>query len=257
LRLYDYPPALYWSSYGNVSSLMTETIADPWASGTFDHLISQSPLPWPSTYTLPRSPLSSCEGSEPVYPGIKADYGGRWTPEVQWGTTDPAHMHRMTSPQPQPPTVAPERLNAGMYSYNNSFEPPSLKLESNATCDNGNWVYERAPSKESASSEKTKAWINYSSTSVPRVRTDPTNATFRCSFCPEMKFRRKDYLEQHKLTHLADRQKEHACLYPGCKKQYYRKQDLTRHGKSVHPKSRALQCSQCPKAFARKDALDR
>jgi hypothetical protein len=286
LGLYSYQPALsnglppspqssdHWSEHlhSHVSPLMTETIADPWASGAFDHPVAHSPLPWESTHTSPRSSMSSCtremsvfshESSEPAYPGIKTEYGG-WASEMRWGATEPADIHGMTSPRSQPLTVAPERLNAGVYSYDNTYgAPPMPKLESTPVYDYGNRVHERALSEESTGSQNSKARSNCSATSVPRERarnrrhTDPANAAYRCHLCTDKGFARRYNYNQHMLTHDLTRRKDNICPYPDCRKEFVRKTDLARHDQSVHQRSRTFKCSRCPNAFARKDTLRR
>ena len=286
LGIYGYQPALptglppspqpseNWNGHlsSGVSPLMTETIADPWTSGAFDHPVSHSPLPWASAHTSPRSSLSSCtremsvfsrEDSDQAYPGVKVEYSG-WAPEMRWGTTEPADMHGLSSPRAQPLTVAPERLNAGMYSYDHTYgAPPMSKLESTPVYDYGSRVYDRAPSEESTGSQHSKARSNYSSTSVPRERarnrrhTDPANAAYRCHICPDKGFARRYNYNQHMLTHDVTRRKDNICPYADCGKEFVRKTDLARHDQSVHQKSKPFKCSRCPNAFSRKDTLRR
>jgi hypothetical protein len=265
-------PSESWNTA--VSPLMTEALADPWASGAFDHPISShSPLPWATTHPSPRSSLSSCtremsvfshDGSEQTYPGIKVEYSPWGAPEMRWGVPEPADIHGISSPQPQPLTVAPERLNAGMYSFDNPYGAPQIsRIESTPVYGYGGRSFERAASEDSNTSQHSKARSNYSSTSVPRERgrnrrhTDPSNAAYRCPICENKGFARRYNYNQHMLTHDAARQKPHACAHPHCTKEFVRKTDLSRHDQSVHQRSKPFKCSRCPQAFSRKDTLRR
>ncbi|KAH7068882.1 hypothetical protein BKA63DRAFT_97177 [Paraphoma chrysanthemicola] len=285
LGLYDFQPSFptglppspqpseTWNGHmsSGVSPLMTDSIADPWTSGAFDHPVSRSPLPWASAHTSPRSSLSSCtremsvfshEGSEHAFP-VKVEYSG-WAPEMRWGATEPQHMNALSSPQPQPLTVAPERLTAGMYSYDNGYDAAAMqKLESSPMYDYSNRTYDRAPSEESTSSFRSKGRSSYSSTSAPRERsrnrrhTDPANAAFRCHLCPDKGFARRYNYNQHMLTHDVSRKKDNVCPYPDCGREFVRKTDLARHDQSVHQKSKPFKCARCPSVFSRKDTLRR
>ncbi|KAF1919695.1 hypothetical protein BDU57DRAFT_149730 [Ampelomyces quisqualis] len=287
LGLYDYQPTLptglppspqpseSWNSHlsTGVSPLMNETIADPWTSGAFDHPVSQSPLPWASAQTSPRSSMSSCtremsvfshEGSEHTFPEIKVEYSG-WAPEMRWGPTEPADLHGMSASRTPSLTVAPERLNADVFSYDHSYgSTPVQKLESGTMYDYSGRNFERALSEQSTGSLRSKHRSEYISTSVPRERarnrrhTDPANAAYLCHLCDEKKgFARRYNYNQHMLTHDMSRRREHPCTVPGCGKEFVRKTDLARHDHSVHQKARPFKCTRCPNVFARKDTLRR
>jgi hypothetical protein len=267
-------PSETWNGHlsTGVSPLVTETIADPWTSGAFDHPVSRSPLPWASAQTSPRSSLSSCtremsvfshEGSEHTFPNVKVEYSG-WAPEIRWGAAEPTNMHGLSSPRTQPLTVAPERLNAGVFSYDHSYGAQSIpKLESTPLYDYGGRDFERALSEESTGSLRSKSRSNYSSTGVSRERTrnrrhtDPANAAYRCHLCTDKGFARRYNYNQHMLTHDVTRRKENICPVDGCGKEFVRKTDLARHDQSVHQKVRPFKCSRCPNAFPRKDTLRR
>jgi hypothetical protein len=283
LGLYDYQtplptglppspqPSESWHGHltSGVSPLMTESIADPWRSGAFDHPVSRSPLPWASAQTSPRSSLSSCtremsvfshEGSEQAFPGIKVEYSG-WAPEIRWGATEPADMHGLSS-RTHSLTVAPERLNADVFPYDHSYgATPVPKLESTPMYDYGGRDFERGPSEESTGSLRSKS--RYSSTSVPRERarnrrhTDPANAAYRCHLCTDKGFARRYNYNQHMLTHDVTRRKDNVCPVPGCGKEFVRKTDLARHDQSVHQRIKPFKCSRCPNVFSRKDTLRR
>jgi hypothetical protein len=286
LGLYDYQsslptdlppspqPSEAWNGHlsNGVSPLMTETIADPWASGAFDHPVSHSPLPWASTQTSPRSSLSSYtremsvyshEGSEQAFPGIKVEYSG-WAPEMRWGTADAADMHGLPSSRTPSLTVAPDRLNSDVFPYDHSYgATPVAKLEPNPMYDYDNREFERGPSEESTSSLRSKSRSNYSSTGLPRERTrnrrhtDPANAAYRCHLCMDKGFARRYNYNQHMLTHDVTRKKDNVCPVHGCGKEFVRKTDLARHDQSVHQRIKPFKCSRCPNVFSRKDTLRR
>jgi hypothetical protein len=287
LGIYDYQHALpnglppspqpseAWNGHlsTGISPLMTETIADPWTSGAFDHPVSHSPLHWNSDQTSPRSSLSSRtremsvfshEGSEHALSGgVKVEYSA-WSQEIRWPHDDAGNIHDLSSSRPQPLTVAPERLNATAFAYDHSYGPSSsTKLESAPMYNYGHRGFDRGPSEESAGSQRSKSRSNYSSISVQRERprnrrhTDPANATYRCHFCTDKGFARRYNYNQHMLTHDATRKKDNICPVPGCGKEFVRKTDLSRHDQSVHQKVKPYKCSRCPNAFPRKDTLRR
>jgi hypothetical protein len=268
-------PSEAWHGHlpSGVSPLMTDTIADPWTSGAFDHPVSHSPLPWASSHTSPRSSLSSCtremsvyshEGSEQAFTNeIKAEYP--WQPEMSWEAADAAEMHGLTSSRTSSLTVAPERLSSNVFPYDHSYSTASVaKLESNSMYGQyDGQEFERAPSEDSTSSPRSKPRSNYSAAGAPRERgrnrrhTSPTNAPYTCKICTDKGFARRYNYNQHMLTHEANRKKDNICSMPGCGKEFVRKTDLARHDQSVHQKTKPFQCSRCPNRFSRKDTLRR
>lgn len=282
LGLYNYPqpmthglppspqPSESWNT-----PMVSDSIADPWASGAFDHPVSQSPLPWASSHTSPRSSLSSYtremsafshEGSEHGFPSIKVEYEyPTWASEVSFSADRSNEMQTLSSPRTTPLTVAPERLSAGIFSYDNTYSAStSVKYEeSSSVYDYSDRGYDRAPSEDSTDSSRLKNRSSYSRSSVSRDRnrnrrhTDPTNAAFRCPLCPDKGFARRYNFNQHMLTHDSTRKKDNICPYPGCGKEFVRKTDLSRHDASVHQKAKAWKCARCPQAFSRKDTLRR
>jgi hypothetical protein len=286
LGLYDYqnslpsglPPSPQPSENWNgqvstgVTQLMTDTIADPWTSGAFDHPVSRSPLPWASAQTSPRSSLSSCtremsvfshDGSEQAFQGVKVEYSG-WAPDMRWGAANPGEMHGLPLSRTPSLTVVPERLNADVYSYDHAYGAPAVpKLESTPMYNYGSRNFERAPSEDSTSSLHSKSRSKYSCTSVSRERarnrrhTDPANAAYRCHLCIDKGFARRYNYNQHMLTHDVTRRKDNICPVEGCGKEFVRKTDLARHDQSVHQKIKPFQCSRCSSSFSRKDTLRR
>ncbi|EAT78656.1 hypothetical protein HBI56_171570 [Parastagonospora nodorum] len=284
LGLYDYhtslprglPPSPQPSENWNpqmstgVSPLMTDTIADPWTSGAFDHPVTRSPLPWASAHNSPRSSLSSCtremsafshDGSEQAFPGVKVEYPG-WAQEMRWGAAEPADMRGLSSSRNPSLTVAPERLNSDVFSYEHTYGVhPVPKLESTPMYDYNNRTFERETSEDSTVRDQSRS--NYSSINVPTERarnrrhTDPANAPYRCPSCPDKGFKRRYNLNQHMLLHEPNRRKENPCPVEGCSQEFRRKTDLARHDQSVHQKVRPYKCSRCSRSFPRKDTLRR
>ena len=74
-------PSDTWSGHvsSSASPLMTQAIADPWASGAYEHPIIRSPQPWSASQLSPRSSVSSVAmvpgyshaGSEDSYHDMK------------------------------------------------------------------------------------------------------------------------------------------------------------------------------------------
>ncbi|KAF1943034.1 hypothetical protein EJ02DRAFT_344292 [Clathrospora elynae] len=267
-------PSEAWGGHYStgVSPLMTEALADPWASGAFDHPVSRSPLPWTSAQTSPRSSLSSYtremsafshEGSEHDFSSVKVENSG-WGSDVHFAADGPVEMHGLPSSRQPPLTVAPERLSAGIFSYDNAYTSPAMpRYEATPVFDYNNRGFERAPSEESVGSPRSQTRSSYTATPGNRERTrnrrhtDPAHAAYRCQLCPDKGFARRYNYNQHMLTHDSCRRKDNICTFPGCMKEFVRKTDLARHDQSVHQKVRNFQCTRCPQAFARKDTLRR
>lgn len=253
--------------------MVTETLADPWTSGAFDHPVERSPVPWASAQTSPRSSLSpytremsvlSHEESEPVFAGVKSE-GTVWSSEMSFGTNASAGMMELSSSRQQPDTMASERLDASMYPYGNAYPSPGIpRYEAAPTYELGNREVPRATSEASVNSQHSGPRSSYASSTgaeeQPRNRrhTDPSQSVYRCTICPDNKgFARKYNYKQHMLTHDVFRKKEHVCPYPDCGKGFVRKTDLTRHNQSIHQQAKNFKCDKCPSAFARKDTLRR
>lgn len=266
-------PSEAWNSHYSTgaSPLMTEPLADPWTSGAFDHPVSRSPLPWNSSQPSPRSSLSSYtremsvfshEGSETAYP-IKLE-NSLWGPEVHFSTDTSGGMNALSPSRQSPLTVAPDRLNAGMYSYDNTYASSAVpRYEPAQGFEFNERTLDRAPSEESYGSPHSKCRSSYASSNGTRERTrnrrhtDPAHAAYRCPQCPEKGFARRYNYNQHMLIHDSYRKKDNICRYPGCGKEFVRKTDLTRHDQSVHQQSKPFRCTRCPSAFSRKDTLRR
>lgn len=255
------------------SPLMTESIADPWTSGAFDHPVSRSPLPWTSAQTSPRSSLSSYtremsvfshEGSEQAFPVVKVESSG-WGSEPHFSAAGSNDMsNNISSSRGHPLTVAPERLNAGLFSYDNTYSSsPMPTYEQAPVFDYEGPKFERAPSEESLNSLHSSGRSTYPTISGVRERTrnrrhtDPAHAAYRCQLCPEKGFARRYNYNQHMLTHDSYRKKDNICAFPGCGKEFVRKTDLVRHDQSVHQRAKPFKCARCPSAFSRKDTLRR
>ncbi|KAF2855842.1 hypothetical protein T440DRAFT_385353 [Plenodomus tracheiphilus IPT5] len=267
-------PSEVWNNHYSTatSPLVTEALADPWASGAFDHPVARSPLPWASAHTSPRSSLSSYtremsafshEEPEPVYAGVKVE-SSVWGTGVHFSTDAPSGMHMLPSSRQPPQTVAPERLNAGMYPYETAYPSPGMsRYEPAPSYDFNHRSLDRAPSESSVGSSHSRSRPKYASSTGSRERTrnrrhtDPAHAAYRCQLCPDKGFARRYNYNQHMLTHDSYRKKDNVCTYPGCGKEFVRKTDLARHDQSLHQQVKNFRCSRCPSAFARKDTLRR
>jgi hypothetical protein len=264
------PSEVWGAQYSTgASPLMSEALADPWQSGAFDHPVSRSPLPWTSSHTSPRSSLSSYtremsvfshEGSEPAFPGVKLE-GPVWSPEMHFAAEGSSNMNALASSRHSSLTVAPERLNAGMYPYHNAYTSPTMpRYEPSPVFDYDNRNMERAPSEESVGSFRSRGRSSVAGASATRDRTrnrrhtDPAHAAYRCPLCFEKGFARRYNYNQHMLTHDACRKKDNVCH---CGREFVRKTDLARHEQSVHQRAKPFRCARCPSAFSRKDTLRR
>ncbi|RMZ72638.1 epithelial zinc-finger ezf [Pyrenophora seminiperda CCB06] len=250
-------------------SATQEVIADPYASGAFEHPVSRSPLPWNSSQTPPRSSLSytremsafSHDGSEHTYPRIKTE-SSAWNPDACYGTDVPVEMTGIASSGQSPLTVNPDRLSTHMYPYENVYTPFAMsRYEQQPVFDYPSRPYERQPSEESIGSQHSRRTRSIYSAGRGRSRnrryTDPANAPFHCEVCPNKGFARRYNFNQHMLTHDQDRKKDNFCAHAGCDKRFVRKTDLVRHDISVHQKVKPYRCTRCSSAFPRKDTLRR
>jgi DNA-directed RNA polymerase subunit RPC12/RpoP len=239
----------------------------PHTSGAFDHPIPQaSPCPSLSPYNREMSAFSH-EDSEPAYPSVKVESSG-WSPQVPYTSVAPVHYTGLPLPSTltthmhmgTPQTMAPAHLHPEAYNYSSMYTSPGPRHSTNAS-DYSESV--RAQSEESSHSIYQAGRVSVSTSSTKRAKgrkrrhTDPANDPHRCPHCPSKTFARKYNFDQHMLTHLPDRTKEHPCRYADCGRGFVRKTDLLRHVQSVHEKSRPYQCTRCSKTFARKDTLIR
>jgi len=258
------------------SPMVTEALADPYTSGAFDHPVDRSPVPWASAQTSPRSSLSpytremsvlSHEGSESVFPGVKSE-GTVWGSEMSFGTNVSPEMMALSSSRQHAHTVAPERLNTGLYPYGNADPSPGIpRYEPAPTYEFDNRDVRRAPSEASFATyhfgPRPTCGLSTGASERPRNRrnTDPAHSAYRCTICQDKGsvkgFARKYNYDQHMLTHDSSRKKDHVCPYPDCGQEFVRKADLTRHNQSIHQPEKKFKCSLCPSAFARKDTLRR
>ncbi|KAH6614220.1 hypothetical protein C7974DRAFT_72917 [Boeremia exigua] len=265
-------PSDSWSSHvsSGASPLVTHAIADPYASGAFEHPIVRSPHPWEGAQLSPRSSISSA-AIVPVYPhtgrddayhdmnqgmGAVNQEGHGWPHDVRYahnGSTLP-------SLRQQPMTVAPERLLSTMLPYENAYNsPPQASLEPTPTT----YVHQtflRGPSESSTASRTEFPRASNHSARPQRARnsrhTSPSDALFYCTPCKKGFARNFNY-RQHLETHNKSRPRPHVCYYEDCKKGFFRKTDLDRHHKSVHLKTKDEKCHKCPSVFSRKDTCDR
>jgi len=264
-------PSDSWSGHisTGASPLMTQAIADPYLSGAFDHPIARSPQPWNNAHLSPRSsassvtmvPVYSHAGSDHAYQDMHQEMGAvrlenhGWTPDTRYGHNEPA----LPSLRQHPLTVAPERLNSVMHPYDNAYGTPRMaRLEPTSVSEYENQSYGR-PSRE----RSTGSVSEFPGRSAHRERgrsrrqTDPARSQYRCHLCPDKGFQRQYNYKQHLLTHDDNREKNHVCPEPSCRKAFVRKTDLTRHNVSVHLKEKEYACRKCSKTFARNDTCRR
>jgi DNA-directed RNA polymerase subunit RPC12/RpoP len=255
-----YPPSPQpteaWPHLSSAASPhLTEATVDPWAP-SYDHPTSRSPLSW-APHASHRSSLSSAkdmsifsrEGSELGYPQIKLEGGSDWLSEEE-SASPMSH--------PVPLTVAPERLNASIYPYDNSYGSPMPRYEPSVADDYKHQDYDAMSYDGRAQSPRAKDGSGVT-TARTRLRRNPTtaeNANYTCHKCGKL-FQRSYNHKTHLETHNPERKKEHTCPHRGCNKQFVRKTDLDRHEKSVHLKRKDFRCGKCDAHFARKDTLRR
>ncbi|TGZ82386.1 hypothetical protein EX30DRAFT_183858 [Ascodesmis nigricans] len=89
-----------------------------------------------------------------------------------------------------------------------------------------------------------------------RQMTTKENANFQCELCQQYFSREYNY-KNHMLTHNPNRDRPHACTFPGCSSTFVRKTDLARHVAGVHEKRKDHQCPRCGEGFPRKDTMRR
>ncbi|KAH7116084.1 hypothetical protein B0J11DRAFT_553213 [Dendryphion nanum] len=224
------------------SPLMAAAPVDPWNS-SYDH--SHGPYDAP----VPRSPLHWDPSHEDArvsygYPPIKMESG------AEWADNDASHPDYRHAPV----TVSPERLNAGIFPYDNAYASPPMPRYELPPADG----YEPMPWEQRPHSPEPRE-SSVGSTARTRLRRNPTtadNANFSCHLCGKL-FQRSYNHKTHLETHNPKRKKDHICSIEGCEKQFVRKTDLDRHHNSVHRKLKEFKCVKCDASFARKDTLRR
>jgi hypothetical protein len=272
-------PSESWSGHYSTgaSPLMSEALAnpealaDPWVSGAYSHPVSPSPLPWTSSQASPRPSLSSHtremsvfshDDSKHVYPEVRVE-SSPWGSEVHFNADRSAEMGGFSRQSAL--TVAPDRFNTTMFSYNNAAtSPPFPRYDIAPVYDHRDRNAGRGPSQERINGPGFRV-DRYQYPAIPanrkqarcRRRRDPARDKFRCELCPKQSFCRKYNLDQHMLTHDVYRKKEHVCQSEGCGRPFVRKTDLNRHIDTVHKKTKKFKCERCSRAFARKDTLSR
>lgn len=242
-------PSESWShnSHGT-SPMVPEPIVDPWASGAYDHPVSESPLPWAQYEASHRSSLSSqremsvysADGSDYGFVQIKLEGGSGWSTEED------------ASP---PGTVAPNKLTtASPYPYH-PYGSPSTSSNNTITGTNyDNRFPDHVPQQTSPTSSQG------SRLSTIRKRrknkTSAEDAKFSCDICGRgfvRLYNKKSHMERHN----PQRAKDHNCPEENCDREFERKADLDRHYKSVHAKLKDQMCPHCGKGFSRPDTLQR
>ncbi len=259
-------PSESWSNHvsSSASPLMTHAIADPYASGAFEHPIILSPQPWESTQLSPRSsvspatvmPVYAQAGTDDSYHQISQGLGSvsleghGWPQDVRYlqnGSTLPSLRHH-------PMTVAPERLNSAMLPYETAYNSTQVVRQEPAHAthfEQHNFVG-RVNRRRSASQTTRRQSVR-----SPK-QTKSAEPVVYCYQCEKPKgFARHYNYTQHLNTHKANRPRPHVCLHPGCTNSFFRKTDLQRHDKSVHQKLKDMRCKKCPAAFSRKDICSR
>ncbi|KAF1927866.1 uncharacterized protein M421DRAFT_162260 [Didymella exigua CBS 183.55] len=261
-------PSEPWSGHVSTgaSPIMTQAIADPYASGAFDHPIIRSPQPWDGSQLSPRSSVSSATMvSVHSHPGSNNAYHEMTT--ANFGSHSWSHDARYTHNEGTLPLsrhcpliVVPERLNNNVFPYDNPYDATQIpRMEPTLAMEYDDQAYLRASSEMSSASRP-----EYPQTPAHRQRirsrrhTDPATAAFVCTLCkPQKGFARNYNFKQHMETHNPNRAKPHVCRMEGCQKAFVRKLDLDRHNTSVHKKERGFKCDKCPADFARKDTCGR
>ncbi|KAF2796725.1 hypothetical protein K505DRAFT_237133 [Melanomma pulvis-pyrius CBS 109.77] len=251
-----YPPSPQpTESWAHLSSgtspLMTEAIVDPWTSGAYDHPVSRSPLPWANDDESHTSSLSSTrdmsifsrESSVHAFPQIKLERGS------EWATEEERHAQL---------TVSPERLNASIFPYGQSYHSPQLPKFDMSSGD----VYEPRDFDQPSYEPSKSPHVRDPSTGITartrtrRNHTTSETANFSCHICHKL-FQRSYNHKTHMEIHNPTRKKEHICPHKDCERKFVRKTDLDRHRNSVHFKLKQFRCIKCDSHFARKDTLRR
>ncbi|KAJ8116941.1 hypothetical protein OPT61_g1743 [Boeremia exigua] len=214
-----------WSNHvtSGASPLMTPAIADPYASGAFEHPIIRSPQPWEAAQLTPR-PSMSPVATAPVFAQTGADNTYREISQglgsVSLGGYDWPHDARYlptqsTSPSLRhyPLTVAPERLNGTMLPYENVYSStPVATLEAPPATQ-----YEGYNSVSGSNKRTTRSRTNFPQAATHSARRQPARTSnptasptvdIYCNQCETpKKFSRLYNYKKHLETHLAVRDK--------------------------------------------------
>lgn len=265
-------PSEPWSGHVSTgaSPLMTQAIADPYASGAFDHPIVRSPQPWDSSQLSPRSSVSSATmlpvhsqpGSDNTYQemtrGMRTVNLGNqgWCNDARYTHNDavlPSSRHHLL-------TVAPERLDNTILPYGNPYGATQIpRMEATPGPEYENQALFRASSERD--SVYRPAYLQVPAHKEPtRIRrhTNPATAAFVCPVCtPQKGFARHYNFKQHMETHNANRARPYVCPYEDCQRAFVRNTDLKRHHVSVHSKEKDHKCDKCDALFSRKDTCTR
>jgi hypothetical protein len=253
-------PTEAWTQLSTgASPLITELHVNPWTT-TYEHATSRSPLSWAPQRSSHRSSLSpardmsvfSHDGSEHTFPQIEHES------RSDWGTDEEA-----LGPKSQrlfPMAVSPERLTAGLFSYDQAYRSPAMSSFGTPSLDGYDSREFESISYEGHLHDSPQAKDNLivptARTRARRNPTTPENANYSCHVCKKL-FQRSYNHKTHMETHNPNRKKEHLCPHKDCDKLFVRKTDLERHRNSVHKKSKPWSCRRCDNSFSRKDTLRR
>lgn len=265
-------PSDCWSSHVSscASPLMAHAIADPYASGAFEHPVIRSPQPWDGTQLSPRSSASPAGvtpvysyGSESAYHELNHGMGTvsldsqAWPNDARYTSSGPA----LSSTRHLPLTVAPERLSNTILAYDATYGSARLpSLDSTSGPE-----YSEPTSMSGFSGRGASSATNFPQVSTHPVRrtfarsrkqADNSNSAFHCVLCGK-RFARSYNHKQHMETHNINRDKPHVCHYMDCQRPFVRKTDLDRHMNSVHFKRKDYFCTRCNAPYARKDTCTR
>lgn len=255
-------PSDCWSNHVSscASPLMPHAIADPYASGAFEHPIIRSPQPWDGAQLSPRSSASPAgivpmysNGSEGAYQEMNHGMGTvsldsqGWPNDARYDPTGPT----LQPGRHHPLTVAPERLSNTILGYTSAY--------STAPEYNGPTSMSRSRERSVSSSTSFPQAPTHHVRRTPtrsRRQTDASESAFVCLLCGKG-FARSYNHKQHMETHNENRHKPHVCHYVDCQRPFVRKTDLDRHLISVHYKQKDHFCRRCNAPYARKDTCAR
>lgn len=262
-------PSDSWSNHvSSASPVMAQAIADPYASGAFEHPIIRTPQPWQDTRLSPRSsaspitvaPLYSHNGADNAYHEMNQGIGAVHLEGHGW-PHDSRYAHNESALPPlrhHSLTVAPERLTNAMHPYEHVYNTSEMTTLAPTPSAEHNDRYVPGSSGEETSSRA--EFPQLSAHPVPRqqVRKRQSSApVIFCTLCPEPKrskgFARVYNFKKHMETHDPDRPKPHVCYLAHCQLAFVRKADRDRHHKSRHTNVKDEICPTCPAAFSRRD----